>query len=220
MRDGAAPVATSGSKLRMLTLYTTPLSANGRKPLAVAQHRGLPVDVKLVNVYRGEGRRPEYLAINPSGKIPALVDGDFVLTESNAIIEYLAEASELFSCDAKERADIARWLFWEASEWQPALSAVLGGVVGHALELVPKAQPADFDQPAFRRVTSELDAHLAGRRFIALRRLTVADFAVAAMLTYAKIAKFPFESYSNVAGWYAEVESTDAWKSTATAPWA
>lgn len=204
----------------MLTLYTTPLSANGRKPLAVAHHRGLPVDVKLVNVYRGEGQRPEYLAINPSGKIPALVDGDLVLTESNAIIEYLAEGSELLSHDTKERADISRWLFWEASAWQPALSAVLAGVVGHALGLMPKAPPADFGHPAFRRVTTELDAHLAGRRFIALRRLTLADFAVAAMLTYAKVAKFPFESYANVGAWYAEVESTDAWQSTATAPWA
>jgi len=59
----------------MLTLYSTALSANGRKVL-----------------YRGEGRAAEYLAINPAGKIPALVDGDFTLCESNAILQYICEA--------------------------------------------------------------------------------------------------------------------------------
>jgi glutathione S-transferase len=62
-----------------VTLYTTPLSANGRKVLAVSHHLGLEPEIKLVNVYKGEGRTAEYLSINPSGKIPTLVDGDLVL---------------------------------------------------------------------------------------------------------------------------------------------
>ena len=76
----------------MFTLYTTPLSANGRKVLAVSHHLGLTPEIRLVNVYRGEGRSAKYLAINPSGKIPTLVDGEFTLYESNAILQYLSEA--------------------------------------------------------------------------------------------------------------------------------
>src|SRR5262245_28227043 len=57
----------------MLTLYTTLLSANGRKPAAVAHHLDLKLDVRSVNVYAGEGRAPEYLRVNPFGKIPSLV---------------------------------------------------------------------------------------------------------------------------------------------------
>lgn len=76
----------------MLTLYTTPLSANGRKVLAVSHHLGLDPTVELIDVYKGEGRRPAYLALNPWGKIPTLVDDDFTLWESNAILQYLSEA--------------------------------------------------------------------------------------------------------------------------------
>ena len=76
----------------MLTLYTTPLSANGRKMLALSRELGLRPQIRRVDVYRGEGRTPEYLAINPSGKIPTLVDGDLTLCESDAIGLYLCEA--------------------------------------------------------------------------------------------------------------------------------
>ena len=61
----------------MLTLYITALSANGRKVLAVCRQLELEPEIRDVNVYRGEGRTAEYLAVNPSGKIPTLVDGDF-----------------------------------------------------------------------------------------------------------------------------------------------
>ena len=61
----------------MLKIYATPLSANGRKVLAVCRQLELNPEIHEVNVYRGEGRRPEYLAINPTGKIPALIDGEF-----------------------------------------------------------------------------------------------------------------------------------------------
>ncbi len=71
-----------------------------------------------MNVYRGEGRAPEFLAKNPWGKVPTLVDGDFVLWESNAILLYASEAhgeDRLWSREPRERADISRWVFWESA---------------------------------------------------------------------------------------------------------
>jgi glutathione S-transferase len=208
----------------MFTLYTTPLSANGRKVLAVARHLRLATEVKLVNVYRGEGRTPEYLAIAASGKIPTLVEGDFTLSESNAIVQYIAEAHgkfELWSRDARERAEISRWLFWESSEWQPALVKSMAGIVGQKLGLVPAAPPTtvDWSEAGFQRLARLLDAHLEGRRFITGETLTLADFSVAAMLTYARAALFPFDRFANIHEWYARVEKLDAWKATAVAPW-
>ena len=84
--------------------------------LAVSRHLGLDAEIHEVNVYRGEGRTPQYLAVNPGGKIPTLVDGEFVLSESNAILLYLAEAhggNRLWPNELQQRGRIAQWLFWE-----------------------------------------------------------------------------------------------------------
>jgi len=206
----------------MPTLYTTPLSANGRKPLAVVRHLGLAVEVETIDVYRGAGRAPEYLAVQPAGKIPALVDGDFTLWESNAILLYLAEAhgaGALWSDDARERADIARWLFWEASQWQPALIAVLAPFVGHALGLGPAAV-VDWSSARLQALAQLADTHLAGRSFFVGERLTIADLSVAGMMTYARAAAFPWDSYPGLAAWYARIERLEGWRATAVETWA
>jgi glutathione S-transferase len=209
----------------MFTLYTTPLSANGRKALAVSHHLGLAPAIKLVNVYKGEGRTPEYLAINPSGKIPTLVDGDFILSESNAIVQYMSEAygnCRLWSRDAQRRADIARWLFWESSHWQPAFIPALAAFVGQLL--LPQTAPAapvdvDWSNEPLQAQLTFLDAHLRGRQFIVGNELTLADFCVGAMMMYVRPAKFPFAAFQNIGAWYGRIESAEAWRATAAGPW-
>jgi len=208
-----------------LSLYTTPLSANGRKVLAVSHHLGLALEVHLVDVYRGEGRAPEYLAINPTGKIPFLVDGEFTLSESNAILQYLSEAHgryRLFSESPKERAAIASWLFWESAHWQPAILPVLSQFVGHAL--LPETVPAPSEPPAWHDATlrpllARLDAHLRDHAFVALDTLTLADFSLGGMMTYFRAAAFPFEEFPGLDAWFGRLESVEAWQKTATSLW-
>jgi glutathione S-transferase len=208
-----------------LALYTTPLSANGRKPLAVAHQLGLAPEIHLVDVYRGEGRTAEFLAINPSGKIPVLVDGDFVLGESNAILVYLCEAhggDRLWSRDPRTRAAIARWLFWESAHWQPALIGVLSAFVGHAL--LPDVVPAPVAPPAWQDVSlapllAALEGQLASRPFLAGDELTIADFSVAGMMTYFRAAQFPFPEWRNLGDWYARIEALPAWRATEAELW-
>jgi len=209
----------------MLTLYTTPLSANGRKPLAVCRHLGLAPEITTVNVYTGEGRAPAYLAINPWGKVPTLVDGEFILWESNAILQYLAEAHgdfRLSSRDPQRRADIARWLFWESSAWQPAFVPVLTDFVGALLvgARPPSPDAVRWDDVRLQPLLQFVDAHLRGREFLVGNALSIADFSVGAMLMYVRPARFPFDRYANLAAWYARLEATDAWKATAAGPWA
>ncbi len=211
-------------RARVPTLYTTPLSANGRKALAVARHLGVDARVELVDVYRGEGRTPAFLALNPQGKIPTLVDGDFVLWESNAIIQYLAEAHgdfALWSREPRRRADVARWLFWESAHWQPAMIAVLAAFVGH--HVLPEGVRPPATTVRWDGATSSLsflEAHLASRRVLVGDELTLADFAVAGMMTYARAAAFPFDAFPHIAAWYGRIEALDAWKGTAAGPWA
>jgi glutathione S-transferase len=153
------------------------------------------------------------------------VDGDFVLTESNAMIQYLAEAYgdfRLSSRDPKRRADLARWLFWEAAHWQPAWTAVVAPAVGHLLvpeRIAPPDRPVRWNDATFDTTVRFLDAHLAARRWIGGDELGLADFSVAGMMTYARATGFPFPAHPHVARWYAAVESLDAWRATAAGPW-
>lgn len=210
----------------MFTLYTTPLSANGRKVLAVSHHLGLEPEIKLINVYKGEGRTPEYLTINPWGKIPTLVDGDLTLWESNAILPYLCEAYggyRLWSRDPKRRADISRWLFWESSHWQPALIPVLTDFVAQQLLSPQTAASApvevNWGDERFQTSAKFLDAHLRGRAFLVGSEVTLADFSVGAMLMYVGRARFPVDVFANIGAWYERIDSTEAWRATAAGPW-
>src|SRR6187551_3020266 len=172
----------------MLTLYTTPISANGRKVLALVQHLALPVRLTTVNVYQGEGQTPTFRAINPSGKVPALVDGDFVLTESNAILAYLSECYGDFSLSSRSharRADILRWMFWESSHWQPVLTRFLAPRVRQILFPTESTLRAETEWQHAELVTllSQLEAALAERPFLC-GEMSIADFSIAGMTTY------------------------------------
>jgi glutathione S-transferase len=213
--------------VRVFTLYTTALSANGRKPLAVCHHLGLLPEVCSVNVYKGEGRTPEFLRVHPLGKIPVLVDGDLTLWESNAILQYIVEAyanDRLWPRDPKRRAHVSRWLFWEAAQWQPAMAAVpgLAATVGGLLGVLPERaekEAVSWEDRSFSDQANFLDDQLRDRAFLAGEELTLADFSVAGMLTYARAASFPFDRWPNVAAWYARLEALEAWSASAVEPW-
>ena len=208
-----------------MRIYATPLSANGRKVLAVCRQLGLAPELHLVNVYKGEGRTPEYLAINPSGKIPTLIDGAFTLFESNAILIYLAEAHgawRLWSDDAQKRSRIAQWLFWESAHWQPTLSTILAEWVGHRLlpQRIPRPLAApDWDSAPIRALLKTLEAALGSQRFLTGSELSIADFSIAGMTTYFRTAAFPFAEFPAMSRWYGDMEALDSWRATASPLW-
>jgi glutathione S-transferase len=107
-----------------MKLYMNVLSPNVRRVRLTAAVLGLPLEEKTIDLARGEQRSPEYLALNPNGAIPTLVDGDFVLTESRAIMQYLAAKKPeagLVPRDAAAHADVTRWQFWDAAHFSPQL---------------------------------------------------------------------------------------------------
>jgi len=208
-----------------LALHTTALSANGRKPLALLHHLGVEAVVHEVNVYAGEGRDPAYLAVNPAGKVPTLVDGDFTLTESNAILVYLAErhdAGALWPDEPRARADILRWLFFEASQWQPALTGVLAAHVGHLLlpDVVPAPDaPPAWQGPALSGCLALLEGRLRDRAFLCGDSPSLADFSVGGMTTYFARTGFPAAVHPALAAWIGRLESLPAWRATAVPLW-
>ena len=97
-----------------MKLVGFPPSPNTWKVRAVAAHLGIPLENEFVDLTKGQQRSPAYLALNPSARAPTLVDGDFKLWESVAIMQYLAsqKPNTVWPDDARTRADIMRWQSW------------------------------------------------------------------------------------------------------------
>jgi glutathione S-transferase len=201
-----------------MKLYGFPPSPNTWKVRAVAAQLGIPLDLALVDLTKP--RMPDYLALNPAGRTPTLVDGDFTLTESNAIMQYLASRvpSTLWPDDARSRADITRWLSWQLAHWgsECCQPLIFQRLVKKLLNLGP---PDDAvvakGTEAFNREARMLDAHLSKQPYLVGDAVTLADFAVAAQLFYAKEGELPLAPYAHVRDWFARVSALPAWRDTA-----
>jgi glutathione S-transferase len=203
-----------------MKLYCFPASPNTWKVRAVAAHLGLPLETAMIDISKGEQHSPDYLALNPTGRTPTLVDGDFVLWESTAIMQYLAsqKPNTLYPDDARSRADITRWQSWSLQHWGAGACNPLT-FENFVKRLVGLGPP---DNVAVARATEEfhreakiLDDHLATRKWLVGNDVTLADFSVAAGLIYAGEAQMPLAPYRNVQDWFARVFALPAWKETA-----
>ena len=206
-----------------MTLYGFPFSPNTWKVRAVAAHLGLPVDFKLVDLPHGQQRTPEFLALNPTGRVPVLVDGDVSLWESVAIMQYLAGKmpNGLWPDDARTRADIMRWQSWQLAHWgkEACEPLTFEKLVKKAVGLgPPDAARVAAAIEAFHREARVLDGHLAKHPCLVGSALTLADFSVAASMAYANEAEMPVGGYANVRGWFDRVFSLPAWRETAPPP--
>jgi len=203
-----------------MKLYGFPPSPNTWKVRAVAVHLGLPLAFELVDLTKRQQYTPEFLALNPTGRTPVLVDGDFILWESNAILQYLASraANALWPNDARVRADIMRWQSWQLAHWskEGCEPLIFERVVKSVVNLgPPDAAVVAKGTEAFHREARVLDAHLAKQAYLVGATVTLADFSVAAPLFYAKEAELPIGAYPHMQDWFARVSALPAWQRTA-----
>ena len=201
-----------------MKLYGFPPSPNTRKVQAVAVHLGIALEFEFVDITKGASRTPQFLALNPGGRTPVLVDGDFKLWESNAIMQYLASKKKntLWPEDERVRADVARWQFWQVAHWHEGCGGFLWENMVKKFLLGGETDAAALRraEAAFHRDAPMLDAHLSSREYL-VEALTLADFAVASYLHYAAPAQLPLERYRNIQRWYARIEALPAWGETA-----
>ncbi|WP_321866505.1 glutathione S-transferase family protein [Paraburkholderia tropica] len=140
-----------------------------------------------VNLLEGEHKRPDYLRLNPAGKVPVLVDGDRVIPESAAIVLYLADKypeKGLLPDDLDERAQVYRWTMFAVTE----LEQPLWRITRHSFIYPPdQRSPADIElaRSDFKTMAAILEKHLDGREFIVGNRLTVADCVMAYLIDWA-----------------------------------
>ena len=203
-----------------MKLYGFPASPNTWKVRAVAAHLKMPLQLEFIDLTKGGQRAPAYLALNPNGRTPTLVDGDFTLWESNAIMQYIAgkTPNALWPNDDRVRADITRWQCWQLAHWGAEACAPIT-FQRLVKKLVNLGPPDDAivakATEAFDKGANMLDAHLAKQPYLGGQEVTRADFAVAAAMIYAREVELPIGPYANLRGWFERVMALPCWRETA-----
>jgi glutathione S-transferase len=199
----------------MLEVYAFSTPNSVRVPVAL-EEMGLEYTLRPINVRKGEQKEPAFKVINPNGKVPVLVDPAgpkgtrFVLTESSAILIYLAEKTgKLLPRDGEERARVFEQIFFHVTGIGPAFGQA-GYFQKQAPEQVPHAL-ARFSAEA-ARVMNVFDGVLASSRFAAGDEFTIADIAHFGWIWRREFAGVDLAGYPNVWRWYGEVEGRPAVK--------
>ena len=190
----------------MLTLFGNLESGNVHKVQLILRRLGAEYRRVEVSQVRGEPRRPEFLTLNPMGKVPAvrLEDGD-VLSESGALLYWFGRGTELWPANERTRAEVLRWMFFEQYSHEPALAvlrylrrftAPSEAAAARCIELEPKA----------KHVLGVLETQLSQSRCIAGPDCSIADLALYPYTKWAPQAGFDLGPYAQIQRWLALVE--------------
>ena len=195
-----------------LQLYYFP-TLNAHKVTIALEEMGLTYDVVMVNILKDEQFEPDFIAINPNSRIPALVDGDVTVFESAAIMQYLGRKTGLFyPADEPARARIDSWLFWQMAGLGP-----MSGQVNYFTRTAqkPERKPEDtaFALSRYsretRRLFGVLERGLAGRDYLA------GDYSIADMCCWTWIDKYPgngggLADFPALAAWHQRIAGRPA----------
>ncbi|GAB2847094.1 glutathione S-transferase family protein [Pseudoduganella ginsengisoli] len=206
-----------------MRLYTHSISSNARRVNMVVAALNADVEVIEINLASEEDRR-RLGEVNPNSKIPVLEDNGFVLWESCAIMQYLAdktaqqrgEPHSLYPWDIKVRADINRWMFWACQHFAPAIGVLTWERVWKGFVTGQPADPREVDRGCeeLAQYATVLDGHLKDRQWLVGDHVTLADYAVAAPLMYRVKASLPVDQYPNMLAWFSRVQQLPAWQQT------
>jgi GST-like protein len=191
----------------MLTVYAYSTPNSVKIPIAL-EELGLPYDLRAVNIRHGEQKSPAHLALNANGKVPVLVDGEFVLTESGAILVHLAErAGRLLPTEPVARARTFEWLFVQLSGTGPAF-----GQAGYWQNLAPERDEAAIARYRVEadRLANMIDAHLATSEWFAGDDYSIADIAHFGWFWRRDFAGVSFDTRPHLARWYTAMAARPA----------
>ena len=187
-----------------MKVYYTPLSGHCHRVQLFAGLIQADIEFIPVNLAAGEHRTPEFLKRNPFGQVPVLVDGDIVVSDSNAILVYLATLmgkSDWLPATAVELAAVQKWLSVAAGEimYGPCAARLVAifGASFNADEVIARAH----------RVLTLIDAQLAERSWIALDHVSLADVALYSYIAHAPEGGVDLTPYANVNAWLARIEA-------------
>lgn len=195
----------------MLKILGRKTSGNVQKVLFALEEIGAAYEREDYGKQFENTTTPEYLAMNPAGKVPTLLDGDLVIWESNTILRYLAatRAPELTGSTPGEVTQVDRWMDFLLAAVNPGYLAAFKGA-----KLSADQRPAGFDAQVaeLHAQMAIVDAHLVGRAHMALGRLTLADIALSPIL--GRCLDFPLDrpALPALEAWHSGIASRPAYK--------
>lgn len=197
----------------MYRLYDYLPSGNGYKCRLVLKHLHLPYELTEIDIKTGGSRTPEFLAMNPNGRIPLLdIPGKGYLAESHAIISFLAEGSALIPSERLDRARMWQWMCFEQYNLEPNVGTVrfwlsslhkTRAELGEKLVEKKKAGYAALDV---------LEEGLRGRDYLVAGSYSLADIALYAYTHVAHEGGFDLAPYPNIREWCKRVEQQPDWE--------
>lgn len=200
----------------MLKLYghVNRLSINTLKLRVALAETGAPYDYQAVDLTAGEQHRPDFLALNPHGKIPVLVDEDFVLAESDAILWYIAErfpAARLLGSTARDRARALQWCDFASTALYPAYY----DIYLHTISNAPEKRIAVVAEAAQQKLVRALRVleQICGAREALAGTFSIADIAAAVVLRgIENRLGFDAAVFPHTSSWYKRVAARPAWQ--------
>jgi glutathione S-transferase len=202
-----------------MKLYIVPGSNNARKCQAVASHLGLEPEIIRLDFFTGDLKQPDFLAINPNGKVPALVDGERTLWESEAINMYFCtakvEETSLFA--PADRPEIMQWLFWSVSHFNNNLGGVVWEAVAkpHFMQLPTNEPVLERQMELFHQHAKVLNDHLDGRTFMVGDDWTLADYSIGHIESFVDMLPVEMKQYKNIYAFYERLRENDHWMASA-----
>ena len=197
------------------TLYGSPHSLPTYKVALMLRLSGAPFRFRYVSYQKEEHKKPEFRALSRWGQVPVLRDGERVLVQSHAIVEYLAETLERFgSAEPAGRQVIREWLNWDADVLFPHVFNSYGVRLGQ-LKLLPIAVDpviADYHRRRADHALGILDSQLAGKAYLCADEPTIADLACYADVAFAEICEFGSGKTPHVSDWAARIKALPGFK--------
>jgi glutathione S-transferase len=201
-----------------MKLYLFPPSSRVLGIVALKNHLGLDCQLEPINLGAGDQAQPEYVTLNPNCKMPTLVDGEFVLWESNAILFYLAAKHPqggLWPTDLVGQASVLRWLAWESAHWD-AESCGMVAYEKASKAVLGRGQPDPAfitrGEQNFNRFAAVLNQSLVGKKWVTGERLTIADFSIGGLVPSAERLGLPVSQFPEIVRWYKELSALWAWR--------
>jgi glutathione S-transferase len=203
-----------------MKLYFHPASTTCRPIMLFAAENGITLDTELVDLFTGAQYQPKYEAVNPNHLVPVLQDGDFRLTESSAILKYIADkaGSPLYPKDLRERARVNERMDWVNTQLcrDLAYGLVYPQILPNHKRRSDEAQDAtvQWGKERTQGWLKILDEHILGAKnaYLCGDAMTIADYFASSFVALAEVTGSDFAAYPNVRRWLGRMKSLKNWK--------